>query len=105
MELKHVILRRVDEPASRPGTRGPGTLSTEAQPAAPKVAVELENLTAAKAAEIARKKDVEAVAPVVPLKLIAPLKGNGGASAAAGAATWGVKAVGADSSPFTGDGV
>ena len=101
MELKHVILRRLDGPT----TRGPGTLSTEAQPAAPKVTVELENLTAAKAAEVARKKDVEAVAPVVPLKLIEPFKKNAVAEPAAGDVTWGVKAVGADKSPFTGDGV
>jgi subtilisin family serine protease len=100
MELKHVILRRLDGP-----TRGPGTLSTDSQPAAPKVAVELETLTAAKAAEVARKKDVEAVAPVVPLKLIKPVKVGGGASVAAASVTWGVQAVGADTSPFTGDGV
>ncbi len=103
MELKHVILRRVEGPGSR--TRGPGTLSTESESAPPKVAVELETLTAAKAAEVARKKDVEAVAPVVPLKLIAPVKVNATANPAAAGVTWGVQAVGADKSPFTGDGV
>jgi subtilisin family serine protease len=103
MELKHVILRRVEGPESR--TRRPGTLSTEGESAPPKVAIELETLTAAKAAETARKKDVEAVALVVPLKLIAPLKGNGGTNVAAAGVTWGVQAVGADTSPFTGDGV
>src|SRR5262245_8987110 len=107
MELKHVILRRLEDPDSgatgRPRTRGgPGTLS---EPVPPPIAIEVESLSARRVAEVARKNDVEAVAPVVPLKLIAPLKGNGGASVAAGGATWGVKAVGADSSPFTGDGV
>jgi subtilisin family serine protease len=105
MELKHVILRRLEGPELGSRTRGPGTLSTEAEPAPAKVAIELETLTAAKAAEVARKKDVEAVALVVPLKLIAPLKGNGGANVAAAGVTWGVQAVGADTSPFTGDGV
>jgi len=96
--MKHVILRRV-------GGSSPGTLSTEADSPPAKVTIEVENLTARRVAEVARKKDVEAVAPVVPLKLIAPLKGNGGATVAAGGATWGVKAVGADTSPFTGGGV
>jgi subtilisin family serine protease len=105
MQLKHVILRRLEGPELGSRTRGPGTLSTEAEPAPAKVAIELETLTAAKAAEVARKKDVEAVALVVPLKLIAPLKGNGGANVAAAGVTWGVQAVGADTSPFTGDGV
>lgn len=105
MELKHVILRRLEGPELGSRTRGPGTLSTEAEPAPAKVAIELETLTAAKAAQVARKKDVEAVALVVPLKLIAPLKGNGGANVAAAGVTWGVQAVGADTSPFTGDGV
>ncbi len=103
MKIQHVILRRVGDLVS-PTRGGPGTLSEPgAQP--PPVAIEVESLTARGVAEVARKKDVEAVAPVVPLKLIAPVKVAAAADVAANGVTWGVQAVGADTSPFTGDGV
>jgi subtilisin family serine protease len=53
------------------------------------------------------RKDAEfvAVAPVMPIKLITPLKTQDTSDPAAGAITWGVKAVKADSSPYTGDGI
>ena len=51
-----------------------------------------------------RDADVVAIAPVVPVKLIAPVEAA--AATPAGASTaWGITAVGADSSPFTGAGV
>jgi len=103
-----VILRRVEGPEAgeRSRTRGvPGTLSTEADTAPSPVSIKVESLTARGVAEVAREKDVEAVAPVVPLKLIAPVKVGATADVAANGTTWGVKAVGADTSPFTGDGV
>jgi subtilisin family serine protease len=44
-------------------------------------------------------------APAMPIKLIAPLDATPGFTAEAGPSTWGVNAVGAPTSPFTGAGV
>jgi subtilisin family serine protease len=49
--------------------------------------------------------DVEAVAPVIPMKLIAPVSLTGVADPASTSTAWGIQAVGADTSPFSGDGV
>jgi subtilisin family serine protease len=73
-------------------------------PAAP-VEVEIDELAPAGARAIAKKKDVVAVAPVMPMKLIAPVTLNVPAQPAAATVAWGVKAVGADTSPFTGNGI
>jgi subtilisin family serine protease len=104
MKQEHIILRSIG-PKSGPGgfLGGPGAVPAGA-PAAPKVAVEMDTLSASGAASVARKKDVEAVAPVIPMKLVEPLDEGLAAPTAAGP-DWGVQAVGAVTSPFTGDGV
>lgn len=97
LPTKHVILRSVETRRTR------GEISPrEVQPASP-IAVEIDALTARDVAEMRRHRDVEAVAPIVPMKLISPV-GSADAEAAATTA-WGISAVGADTSPFTGDGV
>ena len=99
--MKHVILRSV-EAAQRPRTRGAGAVAVTA-PASP-VAVEIEDVGGRRLRELARKSDVVAVAPVVPMKLIAPVPMDEPAAPAA-AATWGVEAIGAHTSPFTGNNI
>jgi subtilisin family serine protease len=54
--------------------------------------------------EVARKPDVVAIAPVVPMKLIAPVPMDVPAQPAA-TNTWGVEAIGAHTSPFTGNNI
>ena len=79
--------------------------SSFSPPPPPKVDVsKLESKTAA---DVAAKKSVAAVAPVIPMKLIAPVSidNETPVAAVAEAITWGVKAVGADTSPFNGDGI
>jgi subtilisin family serine protease len=98
--MKHVILRSV-ESALQPRARGAGVgTTTHASP----VAVDIEDIGGRRVREIARKADVVAVAPVVPMKLIAPVPMNEPVAPAA-AATWGVEAVGAHTSPFTGNNI
>jgi subtilisin family serine protease len=108
MNAKHVILRRVEGPvsgASRGGAAG-GRRRGGGQPAGPSpVAVEFENLTPRRVAEVARSRDIESVAPVIPMKLIAPVPVGASADPVDAGSTWGVKAVGADTSPFSGEGV
>ena len=103
MKQEHIILRAFG-PAGGPGgfLGGPGAAPSGAAPA--KVAVEMEMLSAGDAAAAARKNDVAAVAPVMPMKLVEPLDEGIAAPTAAGP-DWGVQAVGAVSSPFTGDGI
>jgi subtilisin family serine protease len=68
------------------------------------MAVEVDDIGLSRAANVAKRKDVVAVAPVMPMKLIAPVN-TGITATPAATSTWGVTAVGADTSPFTGDGV
>lgn len=104
MKREHVILRNFG-----PGTGGgflsggPGGLPAAA-PAPARVGVEMEMLSAGDAAKMAKKQEVAAVAPVMPMKLVEPLDEGLAAPTAAGV-DWGVEAVGALTSPFTGDGI
>lgn len=65
--------------------------------------VEVERLDRKASLEVARKKEVQAVAPVMPMRLIRPVarKAAAGGRDAAGP-TWGIKAVKADKSPWDG---
>jgi subtilisin family serine protease len=103
MSAKHVVLRAAPPPQSP--TRGmPRAGAATAEPAAP-VAVEVENLQPREAARLARRSDVVAIAPVVPMKLIAPVDARAVVVPMAAGVTWGVEAVAAHTSPFNGSGV
>lgn len=100
MSRKYVILR-TDEGRRTRGSM-PGATGAAAAPAeSPKV--EVDELEPRRAASLAQKAGFS-VAPVIPMKLIAPLS-DGTAEPAAAGPTWGVQAVGAHTSPFTGDGI
>ncbi len=103
MKIKHVILRQIQTP-EKPRTRGGTRVSARPMDVEP-VKFEYEEITGVKAAEIARKKDIAAVAPAIPMKLIAPVEIASGVSSSTAQVPWGIKAVGADTSPFDGDGV
>ena len=102
MSLKHVILRTVPAGRRVPGRNKAGA-AIEPLAAAP-LELEVLDLQPHEAAALSRQRDVVALAPVMPMKLIAPVETRQVAAPAAGP-TWGVKAVGADTSPFTGAGV
>lgn len=96
---KYVILRQVESRRTRGSTE-----STTAAARRP-ISIEVDVLTARQVAEINGHRDVAAIAPVVPVKLIAPVGLTGAAPAGPSGATWGIGAVGAKTSPFTGEGV
>lgn len=101
MSQRYIVLR-APSPARSGGTTRGATKS--GAPEAPQV--EVDEMSARRAAELSRKKEVRAVAPVMPMKLIRPLGGETAAAAAAAEpVAWGVKAVKADTSPFDGSGV
>jgi subtilisin family serine protease len=63
--------------------------------------IEVEDMKPRRAASLAQTTNVVSIAPVMPMKLIAPV-GDMSSVPAAGSTAWGVQAVGADTSPFTG---
>ena len=104
MKRNYVILSTANKPRARMRGMEPAGLESSTQ--TPKVDVSA--LDPKTAADVASKKSVKAVAPVIPMKLIAPLSlDNEGPAvmAAAEPITWGIKAVGANTSPFNGDGI
>ncbi len=102
MGQRHVVLR-----SRRASTGdvflGPAAGTSGVAPAVTGVTVDVEEVDRRRVRSLARGADVVAVAPVVPMKLIAPF--DAPAQPAAPGSTWGVTAVGADTSPFTGSGV
>jgi subtilisin family serine protease len=99
MKQTHVILRTITgSRAPHPGGPTPGPLAQ-----AGGLEVEVDTLDSSEAGRVTRHRDVLAVAPAIPMKLIEPVS-TPGAQPAAAAVDWGVHAVGADTSPFTGDG-
>lgn len=74
-----------------------------APPAAPRVETDL--LAPRAAHELVRNRKVAAVAPVMPMTLVAPVKTQAAGAAAAAATPWGLQAVGALASPFNGAGI
>ncbi len=100
---EYIVLRdlqaaRTGEPqgGGGPRTRGFGPRS----PVVPEPRIEVETLDKRGVREISRDPEVAAVSPVMPTRLIEP-KDVDGAAAAEGDA-WGIAAVGADLSTFTG---
>jgi subtilisin family serine protease len=69
------------------------------------VVVEVEDISRRDLPALTRHSDVLAVAPAMPIKMIAPLNVSPAMPAAAATTSWGVRAVGADTSSRTGAGV
>ena len=82
-------------------SRGPAVLERMEAPPEPQVAVE--RMDANQVRETARDPGVAAIAPVMPTRLIRPFAAD--TAPMAGSTAWGVSAVKADESPFTGAGV
>ena len=102
---KYTILRDGDlfntnepfGPVMRGGGRGPGAAAMT--PPSPQI--DVEDLSTNDVVDVARDPNVRGIAPVMPTRLIEPVELGGAAATTA----WGITAVGADRSPFTGAGV
>jgi hypothetical protein len=105
MKEKHVVLRSL-RAATRDvflGTRSTPNVAEEALAAGLSVAVE--DIERHEIATLNRQDDVLAIAPAMPMKLIRPLTVAETVQPTAQGVAWGVQAVGADTSPFAGDGI
>ena len=100
---KHIVLRNLAG-----GTRD---VFRGAQPqvtgigAPEELKVDIEELTMREVPKLARDRDVLAIAPSIPLKLIEPIGKRTEVQPSGNSTAWGVQAVGADDTPFTGDGI
>jgi len=100
MKEEYIILRNV-----RPSTRDIFAFNPRGvTESAPNIVVDTDEIERHEIADRARESDVLAVAPSIPIKLVKPFDAPQATAAAAGT-TWGVKAIGADTSPFTGQGM
>ena len=103
---EQIILRR-KAPFRRTRTAGPlnaGPMGMANLPNLGEPVLEHAQMTPAQVADLQRDPEVQVIAGAMPLKLIEPVGGPESAPAAVGN-TWGIEAVGAHTSPFTGQGV
>ena len=98
---KHVILKRVQTGRAR----GPDGVEFESVEPRLSFAVEVDALTPRGVEQVSHHRDIAAVAPVIPMRLIAPVSLPQAAQPTSTATAWGVHAVGADTSSLSGDGV
>src|SRR5690242_19172180 len=98
LPTKRVILRRAQTRVTRAAE--PAVRRSSAP-----FAIEVDELAGRRVREITGYHDVEAVAPVIPLKLIEPVSLPQSSRPPSTSPAWGIRAVGADTSPFSGDGV
>jgi subtilisin family serine protease len=109
MKEKHIILRVTGAGRRGGGFLTGGPMATPLGGVDPSaMSVEIDALDASDLPRVTRDRDVVCVAPSIPMTLIAPVSAAPTAPVAqpaAGPVDWGVHAVGADSSPFSGDGI
>jgi subtilisin family serine protease len=104
MRAPHVILRTTSA-ATRDPFLGALAAPTVEESIAAGVSVEVDEIDTREISALARDAEVLAIARAIPMKLIAPVEEQDAAEPAADTITWGVRAVGADTSPFSGDGI
>ncbi|MES2016294.1 MAG: S8 family serine peptidase [Pseudomonadota bacterium] len=102
MKTTHIVLR-TEALATRDIWRGAAVLPAQAGPT-PALSAESIALDRQQIPSLTRDASVLAVAPAMPMRLIAPFD-FGNVQALAQTVTWGVHAVGADRSPLTGAGI
>ncbi|WP_405512940.1 S8 family peptidase [Spirosoma sp. KNUC1025] len=106
MNEEHIILRApsvVTRDIFLGGAAIPNASPLEAVAAG--LTVEVEKIDRRDLSDLARSTDVVAIAPTIPMKLVEPFDVQDVLQPAAPSIAWGVQAVGADTSPFTGNGV
>ena len=102
MREKHIVLR-TDLGATRDVFRGP--MATRTAMEVGRVDVNIEEIDRSRVPALTRNADVVAVAPAMPMRLIGPVPMNVTAAPLSDGVAWGVQAVRAHQSKFSGDGV
>jgi subtilisin family serine protease len=105
MKEKHIILRLARAVTRDLFLGGAMATTSEAESLAAGLSVEIEEIDRSRISNLSRHSDVVAIAPSIPMKLIEPVSVKEQAEPASQEVAWGVKVVGADTSPFTGSGI
>jgi subtilisin family serine protease len=109
MPEQHIILRSGSTSTRDvflgPFTPGGGAASFEPLEATNNIAVSVQEIDRSELSSVASNNDVVAIAPAIPMHLIEPFDVDAQAEAANQGIAWGIKAVKADASPFTGKGI
>ena len=104
MKETHIILRS-PRAATRDVFQGGAAVFGALETPPVEISIQVEAVSKSEIKALANEADVVAIARSMPMKLIEPISEDGQAQPAAGTPTWGVNAVGAVTSPFSGDGV
>jgi subtilisin family serine protease len=104
MKERLAVLRKA-RLSTRDTYLGPFKLATEEAPISPRLSLEVEEIERSQIPTLRSHSDVVALAPSIPMKLVTPMDSHDLPSPSTAGTAWGVKAVGADTSPFTGDGI
>lgn len=104
MQQDHIILRTI-QPTNNNMFLGGAATANISSNISTGLTVEVVTVNRANLPALTRNSDVVAVAPDIPIKLIEPLEIQDILQPGALPITWGVQAVGADTSPFSGDGI
>ena len=104
MKETHIILR-IPRVTTRDVFTGGAAAFPGAEAAAYGPSLEVDEIDRRDITALTRDASVVVVAPAMPMKLIEPIAKASDAQPAAGNVEWGIKAVGADTSPFSGNGV
>jgi subtilisin family serine protease len=102
---RFVVLRRsgLDEPEFRIDTQHLGRPNQPFGSAPIELTLEVEELSSTDVVALRRERDVEAITPVMPLRLVRPTASH--EPSAASGVPWGLEAVGATTSPYRGAGI
>lgn len=101
MKQKHIVLRGPLAQLHADFRGGPVVGAA----AATSVTLQPEELDQREATKLSRGADVAAVAPAMPMRLISPRNKRAPNDSERDGVAWGIKAVGADTSPFSGSGI
>jgi subtilisin family serine protease len=104
MKEKHIILR-VPRVTTRDVFSGGAASFPGVEAAAYEPSLEVDEIDRRDITALTQDASVVVVAPAMPMKLIEPIARATDAQPAAGNVEWGIKAVGADTSPVSGNGV
>lgn len=104
MENNYIVLRS-NRSATRDAFFGPSALPDVLETAYPELQAEVNTLERSQVADLNHDRDVVAIAPAMPMKLIAPVGEAKSLDPGAAKMTWGVEAVKANTSPYTGAGI
>ncbi len=107
MKVRHIILRQIHIPEPAKSRYRGKTMRTDSGTLidVESVKIEYDDISRPKAVEISGMKDIAAVAPAIPVKLISPVDQDPDDSSASAQDSWGIEAVGAGISPFDGSGI